>query len=169
MTLWDILAIGVTLALILEGVFKGAVRLAFGLAGLILGYLFAGRLAPVLGREMGFVPGALRFYVAVALGFGLVVLLSILAGYLVHRLVKAMGLSLPNRFLGALLGLAVSCYLSGGLDHYARGHSPKLSAELGRSPIFGALTRGALYIEELLGSRPALPAPPGAKATGDRA
>jgi hypothetical protein len=155
-TLWDILAISVTLALILEGVFKGAVRLGFGLAGLILGYIFAGRLAPFLAREMGFVPGAVRFYVAVALGFGLLVFGAVLIGYLIHRLVKAAGLSIPNRVLGAALGLAVACYLSGGLEHYARSRSPSLARELGRSPAFSALARGALLMEEIVGSAPDL-------------
>jgi hypothetical protein len=151
MTLWDILAIAVALALVLEGVFKGAVRLAFGLAGLILGYFFAGRIAPVLAKKMGFVPGAVRFYIAVAVGFGLVILTAVLLGYIVHRLVKAVGLSLPNRVSGAVLGLGVACYLAGGLDHYARGHSPKLSGELNRSPVFGVLARGALLLDELIG------------------
>ena len=169
MTLWDILAIAVALAHVLEGLFKGAVRLAFGLGGLILGYFFAGRIAPLLAKEMGFVPGAMRFYMAVALGFGLVVLAAVLLGYLVHRLVKAVGLSLPNRVLGAFLGLAVACYLAGGLDHYAKAHSPKLSGELTRSPIFGVLARGALFLEELIGSGGELHLPAHPSAREDRA
>lgn len=168
MTLWDILALAVTLALVIEGVFKGAVRLAFGLAGLILGYLFAGRLAPILAREMGFVPGAVRFYIAVAAGFGLVVLAAVLLGYVVHRFVKAVGLSLPNRVLGAALGLVVSCYLAGGLDHYARTHSPKLAGELAHSPGFSALAWGALYLEEILGPHLEVPAPVHPAPPGDR-
>lgn len=169
MTLWDILALAVTVALVLEGLFRGAVRLGFGLAGLILGYLVAGRVAPILAKEMGFVPGAARYYVAACLGFGLVVLGAVLLGMLVHHLVKAVGLSLPNRVLGAFLGLAVACYLAGGLEAVVRNRSPRASRELSRSPVFSLLARGALFLEDLMDIRTAPPLKPAPTQPGDRA
>ena len=150
MTIWDWLAIGVTSALVVEGLLKGAVRLAFGLGGLILGYAYAGRMAPSFVPLLSFIPEKPALLLAVALGFSLILLMFVAAGALIERLVKSAGLHMPNRVLGAILGLVVSAYLAGGLCRYAEGYSKAFRTRLEGSPVVSALARGAVFIEGLL-------------------
>jgi len=150
MTLWDWLAIAVTAALILEGVIKGAVRLAFGLMGVLLGFLYAGRLAPLLAEALGALPDNLRGPIAALAGFFLILAVFVLVGILLGKLLDKSGLAILNRVLGAFLGLAVAAYLAGGFQGLARNHSERLSNSLASSPFFSLLSEGAVFLELLI-------------------
>jgi membrane protein required for colicin V production len=105
MTWLDIVIIIILLLSVFRGAFRGLIREAFGLAGIVLA-IYLGlhfmelgvRLFPDLGTET-----AVRI-VSFALVFLAVCILSNLLGKLVHRAVHAVALGLLDRLLGAALG-----------------------------------------------------------------
>ena len=92
MTFWDVLLLVFALALVVEGVWKGAVRLGFGLAGLVTGYLYAGHMADRAAGYLTFLVEHLRRPVALAAGFFLIFTVFVLVGAIVHSVVKKSGL-----------------------------------------------------------------------------
>lgn len=89
------------------GVARGFVREVLGLAGLVAGVivagLYAGPAAAPLERWLP--PGAARAVAFAGLLFA-VLLLAALVGHLLTKLLEAVKLSLLNRLLGGLFGLA---------------------------------------------------------------
>ncbi len=171
MTLWDILLLALTLALVVEGIWKGAVRLGFGLAGLLAGYLYAGYAAGSAARYLTFFVERLRRPVALTAGFLIIFTVFVLAGAIVHRLVKASGLGCVNRVLGAILGVVAAIYLAGGTVRLADRLSPGYAKVLTRGPVVRLMSEWAVGLEALLPLR-ALPPPlesnpVPAKARGD--
>ena len=150
MTVWDILILAVTLALVVEGTWKGAVRLGFGLAGLLVGYLYAGYAADAAARHLAFLVEHLRRPVAVIAGFLVIFTLFVLAGAVVSRLVKAAGLGCVNRVLGATLGLVTAIYLAGGLVHLSSRLSPDYPARLTAGPVVRLMSEWAVGMEALI-------------------
>lgn len=93
-------------ASVLTGLFKGAVRTVFSLAGLAIGFFVASResgaLALVLGRWMSDkVAGAVAF-ILIFLGIGLA---FALVGWLLRRAIEKLSLTWLDRVAGAALGL----------------------------------------------------------------
>lgn len=92
---------------------RGIIRVLFSFAGLIAGILLASwfylDLAHRLHRWIS------SMHVAEIVSFALIVLAAMivfsLAGRIVRRGAKAVGLGLPDRFLGALFGFARGCLL----------------------------------------------------------
>ena len=160
MTFWDILILVVTLALCIEGLWKGAVRLAFGLAGLLAGFLYAGHLADRASGYLTFLVEHLRRPVALAAGFFLIFTLFVLAGAIVNSVVKKSGLGCFNRVLGALLGLAAAIYLAGGLVHLSGRLSPTYPAQLTKGPVMRLMADWAVGMETLIPPLPLAPAAP---------
>lgn len=150
MTVWDILILVLTLAFVVEGIWKGAVRLGFGLAGLLVGYLYAGYAADAAAKHLAFLVEHLRRPVAVIAGFLVIFTLFVLAGAVVNRLVKAAGLGCVNRVLGATLGLVTAIYLAGGLVHLSARLSPDYPAKLTAGPVMRLMSEWAVGIETLL-------------------
>jgi membrane protein required for colicin V production len=107
MTLLDGAILVVLLVSVGFGVSRGLVREVLGLAGLVAGVLVAGLYAgPVAAPlERWLPPGAAR---AVAFGGLLlgVLIVAALIGHLLTKLLEAVKLSIPNRLLGGLFGLA---------------------------------------------------------------
>jgi hypothetical protein len=161
MTFWDILLLVLTLALVVEGLWKGAVRLGFGLAGLVAGYLYAGHMAGRVAGYLTFVVEHLRGPVALALGFFLVFTVFVLVGAIVHSVVKKSGLGCVNRVLGAVLGLVASIYVAGGFVHIAGRLSPDLAAKVTAGPVVRLMADWALGMGTLIPPLPPLrPASP---------
>ncbi len=161
MTVWDILILAVTLALVVEGVWKGAVRLAFGLAGLLAGYLYAGYLADRAASYLTFLVEHLRRPVAVTVGFLVIFTLFVLAGAIVNAVVKKSGLGCLNRVVGAALGLAASLYVAGGLVHLSARLSPDYPAKLTAGPVMRLMAEWAVGMGTLMPPVPGLaPRPP---------
>ena len=156
MTVWDILILTVTLALVVEGIWKGAVRLAFGLAGLLAGYLYAGYLADRAAAYLTFLVEHMRRPVAVTVGFLLIFTLFVLAGAIVSAVVKKSGLGCINRVLGAALGLAASIYVAGGLVHLSARLSPDYPAKLTAGPVMRLMAEWAVGMETLMPPVPGL-------------
>jgi len=150
MTFWDILLLVITLALVVEGLWKGAVRLGFGLAGLVAGYLYAGYMADRAAGYLTFLVEHLRRPVALVAGFFLVFTLFVLAGAIVHKVVKKSGLGCVNRILGAVLGLVASLYAAGGLVHLAGRLSPDYAAKVTAGPVVHLMAEWALGMEALI-------------------
>ncbi len=158
MTLWDILLLALTLALVVEGIWKGAVRLGFGLAGLLAGYLYAGYAADAAAGYLTFLVERLRRPVALTAGFLLIFTAFVLAGAIINRLVKASGLGCVNRVLGAILGVVAAIYLAGGVVRLADRLSPDYAKALTRGPVVRLMSEWAVGMEALVPSR-ALPLP----------
>ncbi|MEJ2420214.1 MAG: CvpA family protein [Acidobacteriota bacterium] len=154
MTIFDWIVMSVAAVLVLEGVFKGAVRLAFGLAGLLLGYLYAGRAAGALARAVPLLPQRVSHPLMTVLGFLAIFACLVIAGIVVHKLVKAAGLGLFNRLLGAVLGFLLACYLAAGLVVLAPGISSAFQHRVSESPVVRTLSACALFMDVLVPPRP---------------
>lgn len=150
MTLWDILLLVLTLALVVEGLWKGAVRLGFSLAGLVAGYLYAGYVADRAASYLTFLVEHMRRPVALVAGFFAVFTLFVLIGAIVHKVVKKSGLGCVNRVLGATLGLLVSLYAAGGLVRLAARLSPEYAARVTAGPVVRLMSEWALGMEILI-------------------
>ncbi len=157
MTVWDIIVLACVLALVVEGLMKGAIRLAFGLAGLVAGYLYAGYVADRAAAYLTFLAPHLRRPVAAIVGFILIVALFTLVGALVSKLAKETGLGCLNRVLGAVLGAVVGIYLSAGLVRIAGRFSPALQEKMNKGPVVRLMQELAVGMEALLPHHPEAP------------
>lgn len=152
MTGLDIFFAGLAIALIAHGVWKGGVRMLFGLAGLVVAYLYAGYAAAPIGKFLTFLPETARHGTALVLGFALIFTVVAVAGILLNRAVEASGLSPLNRILGGLLGLVLVCYLAGGALKVAPHLGPEMAQKAEASWVTRSLAAGALFLDQLLPS-----------------
>lgn len=160
MAIWDWAVLILAVLLLLEGLFKGAVRLAFGLAGLVFGYLYAGLLGVRVSSILGFIPEAARGAVAIFTGFVIIFAAGVFTGLFINKLVKYAGLGLLNRLAGAVLGLLLALYLAGGLVMLSTWISPAFHRRLAKGPVTGFVEDWAVGLGALLPQRvTALPAP----------
>ncbi len=150
MTWLDVFFIVLAVALVANGVWKGGVRMAFGLLSLVAAYLFAGYAAAPLASRLPFLPEAFRHAAAVTAGFLLIFTAGVLAGMLASKLVNAAGLSPLNRALGALLGFVICAYLAGGLVRVAPRLAPGFQETVQQSSVVKTLASCALFTESLL-------------------
>jgi membrane protein required for colicin V production len=102
--------VGAGIALLIGGVwsfFRGLVREVLSILGIVAAFVLASRGHPYVARHLETV--ITHLWLRQAIGFALIFLASVVLyvafAMLLHRLVKAAGLSLPNRFLGGLFGL----------------------------------------------------------------
>jgi hypothetical protein len=151
MTLWDWLMLAAGAALVFEGAWKGAIRLAFGLAGLVAGFLYAGHAADFLAGTLTFVAENLRRPLALAAGFVIILASFVLVGVLMSRLAKAAGL---------VLGVVVAVYLCAGMVRLADRLSPGLGAKMAKGPVVRMMQCWALGMETLVPPRPLPPPSP---------
>ena len=104
----DLVILGVILASVLFGVFRGFVREAFALAGWVAAYVvarvFHAPLEPLLADYIA--TPSLRMAAAWGGLFVSTLALVALAGYMVRSLMEAAGISAVDRLLGGLFGLA---------------------------------------------------------------
>jgi membrane protein required for colicin V production len=158
MTGWDLLFLAAGVALVLGGLWKGALRLAFGLAGLLAAFLYAGRAADWVATWIPAGTETARRSVAVIAGFVLILVLFILGGWLASALAKAAGLSLLNRVLGGFLGLLLAVVLAGGAVRTAGRLSPALRERMMAGVVVRTLSEWCVGLEALVPERPS-PAP----------
>jgi len=160
MAIWDWAVLILAALLLLEGLLKGAVRLSFGIAGLVCGYLYAGLLGVRVAGFLGFIPESARGAVAIFTGFIIIFTAGVVVGFLVNKLVKYAGLGLLNRLVGALLGLLLALYLAGGVVMLSVWISPSFHEGLSRGTVTGFVEKWAIGIGALLPERvTALPSP----------
>ncbi len=122
----------------LSGFWKGAVRLVFGIGGLVVGIW----LAIAIGHDFGLVLAGYvaPFWIAAALGRVVPVLGALLlfglAGWGIDRTLKAMHLGWLNRLLGAALAAVVGAVLLGVLLVLSLGISPQWAEMCQESLLF---------------------------------
>ena len=108
MTWFDYAVLGVIGLSMVLGVFRGFVREVISFAGWVVAAITAATFATQLAQ---WVPAevsspVVRVVVAFVIVFLAVVLISALAGWLLATLIKAAGLGLADRILGAMFGFA---------------------------------------------------------------
>lgn len=136
MTLLDWVLVVLWGGVALSGFWKGAVRLVFGIGGLVIGLW----LAVAIGQDLGIALAGhvTPLWVAAALGRVIPVLAALLlfglAGWGIDRTLKAMRLGWLNRLLGAALAGSVGAVLLGVLLVLSLGISPEW-AELCRESL----------------------------------
>jgi hypothetical protein len=172
MTPWDWLVLAIGAALVFEGAWKGAIRLAFGLAGLVAGFLYAGHAADCLAGTLSCAAANLRRPLALVVGFVVILASFVLVGILMSRLAKAAGLSCLNRVAGMVLGFVVAVYLCAGMIRVADRLSPGLGERMAEGPVVRLMQSWAFGMEALVPTRPQpqpSPAPPfkAGKSAGD--
>ncbi|MGE5639974.1 MAG: CvpA family protein [Clostridia bacterium] len=108
MTWVDYTLIGVVVASVAWGVWRGLVREIVSLAGWVIAFLAANLLAGPVGERLpeSMARSELRVLVAFVAVFIASLVLTTLAGLLLSKIVKAAGLGGLDRALGALFGLA---------------------------------------------------------------
>lgn len=111
MTALDGVALGIVLVFFLLGLKRGLVREAISLVTWVVAFFLTSRLAGMLGPHLpGMTEGGLRDAVAMILAFIAILIGAMLISSTLHGLVKAAGLSLEDRLLGAVFG-----FLRGGV------------------------------------------------------
>lgn len=89
------------------GLAHGFAREILGLAGLVVGVILGALMAPGLGGSLfGWMPGPLGLAGAFLTVFLACLLIAALIGRLMTAILDAASLSIPNRILGGLFGLA---------------------------------------------------------------
>ena len=108
MTALDVLILGIFLFFTVRGIWRGFINDLAGLLALVLGYLFAGRLAVVVEPFLSaFIDNeGLMRGVAYYLSLFGIYLAVVLLGKIATRLSKLILLGWLNRLLGALTGMA---------------------------------------------------------------
>ncbi len=108
MTAFDFVVIGVVVLSTLFGFARGFMRVAVSLAAWVFGFALAIQLSVPLGAmlpEFGGSPTT-RYVAAFALIVIVVLLVGVLLGWLLYRLVRAIGLGFLDRLLGGVVGVA---------------------------------------------------------------
>lgn len=108
MTAFDFLVIGIVGLSTVFAFWRGFIRIIASLVAWVLGVLAAIRFSEVVGTilpDLGESP-AVRYVVAFAIILVAVLIVGALVGFLVSRLLRAAGLGLLDRSVGAILGLA---------------------------------------------------------------
>ena len=108
MTAFDVVVFGVVVLSTLFGFARGFMRVVVSLAAWVLAFLLAIHLSISLGAilpDFGGSPTA-RYVVAFALIVIVVLLAGALLGWLLYRLVRAIGLGFLDRLLGGIVGMA---------------------------------------------------------------
>lgn len=113
MNIADVIILVVLLVSVIQAVVSGFFQEAFGIAGLVFGYLIAAwqyrRLAGHFARYISS-PWLGEIVAFLAIFLGVMVLAGVL-GRIVRWMVKEAGLSGVDRFLGGILGLVRGCLL----------------------------------------------------------
>ena len=108
MTAFDLIIIGVVIVSTLLAFIRGFMRVVMSLAALVIAALAAIHFSAPVGMmlpEFGGSPAA-RYITAFVLIAVAVLIVGALAGWILSRLVRAMGLGFLDRVLGAIVGLA---------------------------------------------------------------
>ena len=108
MTIFDLVVFGVVVLSALFGLARGFMRVVVSLAAWVFAFLLAIHLSTPFGAmlpDFGDSPTA-RYVVAFALIVIVVLLIGALLGWMLYRLVRAIGLGFLDRLLGGVVGVA---------------------------------------------------------------
>jgi len=148
--------IGMTIALILSGVwgcFRGLVRALLSLIGLAAASVLAVRGYPTIAERLA--PLITALWVRQAIGFSLIFLavmaVTMVCSTLLRLVLRAVGLSLLDRLLGGLFGLAKVVLVASVLLMMANKFFPAVRAQLETESVFAPLLfRNAALLEAFL-------------------
>ena len=136
--------IGMTIALILSGVwgcFRGLVRALLSLIGLAAAAVLAVRGYPVIAERLA--PLITALWVRQAIGFSLIFLavmaVTMVCSTLLRLVLRAVGLSLLDRLLGGLFGLAKVVLVASVLLMMADQFFPTVRPQLEKESVFAPL------------------------------
>lgn len=148
----DYAILGVILASILWGVWRGFIREVMSLAGWVLAFLAANAVAAPLSEWIPerWARGEIRLLIAFIAVFVVTVAAATLVGILLSKLFKAAGLSGVDRTLGGVFGVAraivilLACAIAAGLTSLPR--DPLWKESVGA----GMLARSVIQLEPWL-------------------
>jgi membrane protein required for colicin V production len=102
----DIVIIVLLILSVIGGIINGFIKALFGLVGLIVGVILAGRFYVALADHLGFISDAnTARIVAFIIIFAAVSIVAALLGMIFTKIVSAIPLGWVNRLLGGVLGL----------------------------------------------------------------
>jgi membrane protein required for colicin V production len=134
---FDMFVLVLGLVLVLLGLFRGLVRMAVGLGGLVLGIFlairFEERATPLVRRVVDSeLWGSMIAFVGIVVG---VVLAAAVVSFVLRKLLKAANLAWVDRGLGAAVGLVGALFLSAALSIILTAGLPRDSRLLADSKL----------------------------------
>lgn len=150
MNLADLFILLVLLVSVIQAIISGFFQAAFGIAGLIFGYLIAAWEYRHLANHFAAIISsrwAAEIVAFLAIFVGVMVIAALL-GKFVHWIIKEAGLSGIDRFLGALLGLVRGCLLVAIVLLCVTAFTPnsRWLEGSGLAPYFLVVGRGAIWV-----------------------
>ena len=148
---FDLLVLVLATAFVMLGLFRGLLRLALSIGGLLLGLLLAIRWEDAATPHVRkFVDSDLWAPMIAFVGIVvLVVVASVLASAVLHRFLKVAHLAWVDRILGASAGLLAAVFLSAGISLILASASPDGPPVLQKStlaPITLSLSRAIVKL-----------------------
>ena len=148
--------IGTGIALLVGGIwslFRGLTREVLSILGIVTAFLLSSRGYPYVARALETLIA--QVWLRQAVGFTLIFLstliLYVIFARLLHRLVKAAGLSLPDRLLGGLFGLIKVVVMIAALCLVTAQFFPAFATQLVRQAVMApAFFRAADLLSTLL-------------------
>ena len=152
-SIFDIVIIGITLALGLKGLFKGFIKEVFGLVGIIGGIFVASRFADVVGQPIaqtlaitseatisliGFVATLIIFWIAIYI-----------LGTVISKIFSLSGLGFIDRLFGFIFGSAKIFLILAVISHslyQIKSFKDKLDTKFSSSLVFPLLLETGSYI-----------------------
>ena len=148
--------IGTGIALLVGGIwslFRGLTREVLSILGIVTAFLLSSRGYPYVAKHLEALIA--HVWLRQAIGFALIflstVVLYVVFARLLHRLVKAPGLSLPDRLLGGLFGLIKVAGIIAALCLVTAQFFPTFATQLAReSALAPTFFRAAVLLATLL-------------------
>ncbi|WP_419770231.1 MAG: CvpA family protein [Candidatus Marinarcus sp.] len=156
LSIFDIVVIAITLLFGIKGLFKGFIKEAFGLIGIVGGIFIASRLADTVGEAiapmlalknessielMGFIVGLLAFWV-----------IAYILGMIISKIFSMSGLGVVDKLLGFLFGAGKIFLIFSILIYLVcqiQTIKEKLDASIGHTITYPILVAGGTFIVKL--------------------
>jgi len=129
----DIAILAITIPLAILGLWKGIIKAAFGLAGLIAGIVLAGRYYHPLAGSLSSSGAAWSNIAAYAIILIAIFVIASIAGWFVSHLVHTAMLGWVDRLIGFLLGAGIGCMLCAAIIAIASKYIPALEQSISQS------------------------------------
>lgn len=134
---FDIAVIAITVCFVILGLFKGFVRLAIGIASLVVAFLLASRFEPVVAeRLMGLrmSQGPARFVAYLAIFLATMIVGGVVA-WLLRKILQAAFLGWADRLAGGVMGLVAAALASAFVLYPVVAYSDRGEQLLGHSKL----------------------------------
>ena len=111
----DIVIIVVLAVSVFSGLKTGFIKMLFGVVGIIVGIVLAGRFADDFAGVLAFIPSDWAHVAAFAIILIAVMIVAAILGAVLSKLISLVLLGWVNRLAGALLGLFVGAFFMGAI------------------------------------------------------